>query len=358
MKEYVALRVREVHRLTDTSVTIAFDVPAEHRAAFAFQAGQFLNVRTQIDGEEVRRSYSICASPSENMLRIAVKQVPDGKFSTYANQVLQAGDTVEVMPPQGKFTIMCEDGHTHQYVFFAAGSGITPVIALMRYILETESRSQVILFYGNQALDTIMFREELEAMKNTFLGRLSIHHVLSRERQSSDLFNGRIDADKCDAYSRVFFSVPDVRKFMICGPEGMIRALRDWLGQQGVERERIGFELFTTGVERRSRPQKKHLDIDPAAESLVTVRIDGAAMDFSLAYGGKSILDAAVANGADAPFSCKGGVCCTCKAKLVEGEVDMDMVYGLEPDEIEDGFILTCQAHPRTERLFVDFDMR
>ncbi|MDX1408006.1 MAG: 2Fe-2S iron-sulfur cluster-binding protein, partial [Saprospiraceae bacterium] len=257
-----------------------------------------------------------------------------------------------------KFTVDCDPDQAGQYVFFAAGSGITPVISLIKYILETEPDSDVLLFYGNQTMDSIMFREELEGLKNKHLGRLSVHHILSRERQSSDLFNGRIDVEKCAAYSRVFFSVGDVRKFFICGPEQMIRSLRTWLEEEGVTRERIGFELFVTGLDRTTPERKTGLQVDPSAESLVTVRIDGSSMDFKLAYGGASVLDAAVKHGADAPFSCKGGVCCTCKAMLLEGEVDMDQVYGLEPDEIEDGYILTCQSHPRTDRLLVDFDIR
>lgn len=358
MTKYHSLQIKSIRKETEEAVVLAFDVPQDLAESFIFQAGQYVNVRAIINGEEVRRSYSICAPPYQGELKVAVKHVPGGKFSTYANQVLQPGDTIEVMPPDGKFTVQCEKNHSGQYVFFAAGSGITPVVSLISHILRSESASDIILFYGNKTIESIMFRDTLEDLKNQHLGRLSVHHILSRERQASDLFNGRIDEDKCAQYAQVFFSVQHVRKFFICGPETMMIALRDWLGNAGVPRDRIAIELFTTGVQLARPRRKESPQIDPAAQSVVTVRIDGNAMDFPLSYGGQSILDAAVEAGADAPFSCKGGVCCTCKAMLLEGQVEMDVVYGLEPDEIEDGFILTCQSHPRTERILVDFDIR
>jgi ring-1,2-phenylacetyl-CoA epoxidase subunit PaaE len=221
-------------------------------------------------------------------------------------------------------------------------------------------QTHVVLFYGNRTIDSIIFREELDALKNLYLGRFELHHILSGEKQEAPLFNGRIDADKCKTFSKVFFQIPSVRRFFICGPELMIFALRDTLLELGVDEKHIAIELFTTpGDKSRSTVQLTHKAvIDPKKECHVTVRIDGDTTEFSLAYGGKSILDAAMAAGVDVPFSCKGGVCCTCKAMLLDGEVEMDVVYGLEPDEIEDGFILTCQSHPRSETVLVDYDIR
>lgn len=343
-------------------MSVLLRVPEDLKDAFDFQSGQFVNVRAMIDGEEVRRSYSICSTPLSGELRVAIKKVPGGKFSTLANDALKAGDTIEVMPPEGKFILKAEQP-SHKgnvYVFFAAGSGITPVISLIKTILQTMRDAHVVLFYGNRTIDSIIFREELEALKNVHLGRFELHHILTGEKQEAPIFNGRIDAEKCKIFSRVFFQIPSVRRFFICGPELMIFTLRDCLIELGVDESQIAIELFTTPGDKHLSPI--HLThkalIDPKKESHVTIRIDGDTTEFSLEYGGMSILDAATAAGVDVPFSCKGGVCCTCKAMLLEGEVDMEVVYGLEPDEIEDGFILTCQSHPRSETVLVDYDIR
>jgi ring-1,2-phenylacetyl-CoA epoxidase subunit PaaE len=245
-------------------------------------------------------------------------------------------------------------------VFFAAGSGITPTIALIRTILETRPQAHVILFYGNRTIDSIIFRDTLDALKNLHLGRFEIHHLLSREQQEAPLFNGRIDAEKCRTFARIFFQVPDVRRFFICGPELMTFTLRECLIALGADEKHVSVELFTTPGSKDHVPVFiEHKPVfDTQKECRVTVRLDGDTTEFSLTYGGQSILDGATRAGVDVPYSCKGGVCCTCKAMLLEGEVDMDVVYGLEPDEIEDGFILTCQSHPRSETVLVDYDIR
>ena len=359
MSKYHHLLVTDVQRLTADSVVIEFGIPEDLADTFAFRAGQYLGVRVDIDGEDVRRSYSICSEPSEGVLRIGVKHVPGGKFSTYANEVIKAGDTLQVLPPQGKFTHACDPSRPSGYVFFAAGSGITPVISLIKDILRNEPLAQVVLFFGNRTTDSIMFREEIEALKNIYLTRLSVHYILSKERQNAAFYNGRIDAEKCDIFSKVFFIPAKVGQFFICGPEEMIENVRHWLKTVGVPDDNVSFELFTTPTTKKygAPSTEKKRNYDPAHESLVTARIDGNAIEFPLSYGGLPILEAAIQAGADAPFSCKGGVCCTCKAMLMEGEVEMDVVYGLEPDEIEDGYILTCQAHPRSETILVDYDV-
>lgn len=348
-----------MRRETSQAVSVRFEIPDTLREAFHFQAGQFLNVRTVIGGEEVRRSYSLCSTPMSGEWRIAVKKEPGGKFSTYANTQLTAGDTIDVMPPEGKFVLQPHDGEG-VFVFFAAGSGITPVLSLITTILQTQPHSRVILFYGNRSVDSIIFREALDALKNTYLTKFEIHHLLTAEQQEAPLFNGRIDADKCRTFARVFFDPATVRRFFVCGPEQMIFTVRDSLLTLGVDDKRISYELFTTpGNVEHTRVHLEHKAlVDPAKTCIVTVRLDGDTTEFPLAYGGQSILDAASAMGIDVPYSCKGGVCCTCKAMLLEGEVDMDVVYGLEPDEVEDGFILTCQSHPRSETVLVDYDIR
>ena len=359
MSKYHELRVIDVHRETPDSVVVDFEVPAELKADFKFVPGQHIGIKTEIDGNDVRRSYSICSLPEDGLLKIGIKHVENGLFSTFANTELMTGDVLEVLPPQGNFINRSANGKASQYVFFAAGSGITPIISLVRSILLNEAHSEVILFYGNRTSESIMFREEIEGLKNLYTTRFSVHHVLSREDQGNELYNGHIDPAKCDAWSKVVFDPAEVTSFFICGPEEMIISVRDWLEQRDVPADRVRFELFTTPTQNAIKPQaaKSEAKIDPNVESQITVIVDGAVTSFALPFGGQSILDAAMDAGADVPFSCKGGVCCTCKARLVEGEAEMDVVYGLEPDEIEAGYILTCQSHPRTEVCKVDYDV-
>ena len=356
--KYQELRVLDVHHETLDSVVIELEKPVND-PKWDFKAGQYVGVRVQLNGNDIRRSYSICAAPSDNALRIGIKKVPGGLFSTFAKDQLTAGSVLEVLPPQGKFTHVLDSGRSGKYVFFAAGSGITPVLSLMKDILENESNSEILLFYGNRTSDGIMFREELAGLKNKYFNRFSVHHILSRERQASPYSNGRIDKEKCDVFSRIFFIPADVTKFFLCGPEEMIEEVGDWLKENGIGEELIAFELFTTPGSRKFKRSEEVVrrSFDPQKESHIIVRIDGDTTEFNLAYGDGSILDAAIQAGADAPFSCKGGVCSTCKAMLMEGEVEMDVNYGLEPDEVGDGYVLTCQSHPRTESILLDYDV-
>ncbi|MCB9353091.1 MAG: phenylacetate-CoA oxygenase/reductase subunit PaaK [Lewinellaceae bacterium] len=355
--KYFPLRIRELHRETADTVSISFEVPAELREPFRFIQGQHLNIRTEIDGEEVRRSYSICTGTHEQDLRVAVKKVDAGLFSTFANEILQAGDTLDVMPPQGHFYTELDPGHRNLYVAFAAGSGITPVMSILKTTLVQEPQSRFILFYGNRGFDHIIFREQLEALKNLYPDRLAVHHVLSRESLGSDLFAGRMDADKCRSYGRLLFRAADVDAYFICGPEEMTFEMKRTLEEMSVDPKKIHFELFTTaGMQKRTTAPRMATDPKNILDASVTVIQDGMQIDFQLTSDGSSLLDAAMRAGADLPFSCKGGVCSTCKAKILEGEVDMEVNYGLEPEEVEAGFILTCQSHPRTKRLVVSFD--
>ncbi len=359
MAQFHTLTVSDIQRETTDCVSVAFEVPNAAHDQFAFQAGQYLTLRTTLDGEEVRRSYSICSAPQEDELRVAIKKVESGRFSTFANEVLQVGDTLESMSPMGNFVLPQKARNTHQYVAFAAGSGITPVISIIKSTLAAENDSHFTLFYGNRGVDSIIFRDELDALKNLYLGRLSIHHVFSQERLDAPLFNGRIDAEKCPQLLANLLQAENIAEWFICGPEPMIFAVKETLEQVGVPAEKVHFELFTSPVGSLAKSEeKKEQTFDPSLESQVTIQLDGTAFDFNLAYSGDNVLDAALKQGADLPFACKGGVCSTCRAKLVEGEVDMDANFALEPDELAANFILTCQSHPRTPKIVVDFDQQ
>ena len=349
------LQVKDIHRETEDSVVLSFNVPSELQEDFSFVPGQYLTLETAIQGEDVRRSYSLCSAPFENEWKVAVKRVENGKFSTYANQQMNSGDEIKVMAPTGNFKLETRADNKNHYVAFAAGSGITPILSMIKTVLKEEPNSTFTLFYGNRNLDTIIFREELEALKNRYVKRLSVHHILSKEKLGSPLFFGRIDAEKCKKFGSVFFNPSEVHSFYLCGPSQMIFAVKDQLADLGVDASKIHFELFTTS-DIKVEKKKVEASFNPETESKVTIILDQESFDMPLAYGGTSILDAALAAGADLPYACKGGVCSTCKAKITEGEVIMDINYALEPDEVEQGFVLTCQSHPRTSTVTVDFD--
>jgi ring-1,2-phenylacetyl-CoA epoxidase subunit PaaE len=355
---FESIRVKSVRKETNDCVSIVLDIPAALQAQYAFQQGQYLTIKTTINGEEVRRSYSLCSSPLDKEWRVAIKKVDGGVFSTYANEVLKAGDTLDVMPPMGKFFTPIQSEQAKQYVCFAAGSGITPILSIIKTVLVAEPLSQVILVYGNRSKASIIFKEQLEALKNKYMERFSLIHVLSREKMDAPIQSGRITADKCAALSSTLIKLDQADAFFICGPEEMTLAVRDYLKAQSVDSKKIHVELFTSAGARAKQHQAPKEQADNAPASKIIVKLDGRSFDFKLPFEGESILDAALKQGADLPFACKGGVCCTCKAKLIEGEVDMDVNYGLEPEEIEQGFILTCQSHPRTEQVVVDYDYR
>jgi ring-1,2-phenylacetyl-CoA epoxidase subunit PaaE len=342
-------------------VSIAFTIPPKWQSVFGFHQGQNLTIRTMIGGTEARRSYSICSSPLDKELRIAVKKVPGGLFSTFANEQLQPGQALEVLPPSGKFYTELIPGNRKRYLAFVAGSGITPVLSLIKTTLAIEPGSHFTLVYGNRHRPSIIFREELEALKNRYLTRLSLHHILSREELDIPLYQGRIDAQKCEELASRLIDLSSMDEIFLCGPGEMIFSLRDWLEKKGIEKKKIHFELFhplDSGVTTMPRQEKTILTGDADRVSQVTVRLDGINHNFSLSYDGESVLEAALFEGADLPFACKGGVCCTCRARLVEGQVEMDLNYALEADELAAGFILTCQSHPRSKKVIIDFDSK
>ncbi len=352
------LKVKEVKQETPDCVSIAFTVPENLKADFLFEPGQNITIKKEIDGEEIRRSYSICTAPFENELRVAVKKVEGGKFSSFANNILQAGDELDILPPTGKFNTALHKSNAKKYLAIAAGSGITPVISIIKTTLQTETGSSFTLVFGNRGLSTIIFFEELEGLKNKYLNRFNFINILSREKTDAPINSGRIDPDKLNHLGKLIdYSKTD--EFFICGPEEMIFCVKDHLEQLGIDKKKIHFELFTTPGQKQSTVKSQQtMNTDTGPTSNITVKLDGRSFDFNLGFNGENILDAALKQGADLPFACKGGVCCTCKAKLLEGEVEMEVNWGLEQEEVEQGFILTCQSHPKTENVVVDFDIK
>ena len=352
--KFHTLSISDIRKETEDTVSIAFDVPSELENDYAFLAGQYLTLKTTINGEDVRRSYSLCSAPHEGEWRVAVKQVENGIFSTYANTTLSEGAFLDVMTPTGNFCLHPTKEANKSYALFAAGSGITPILSIAKTILFEEPNSDVTLFYGNKNFNSINFREELEALKNTHMNTLRIIHVLSRESLGNKIQKGRIDKEKCTELYKAFLANNTIDGVYICGPEEMILGIKDSLVENGVDGKSIHFELFTTPGVKKTEEKISTNDADIASN--VTIILDGDVIDLSMTSSGESILDVAQKAGADLPFACKGGVCCTCKAKIIEGSARMDVNYSLEKDEVEAGYILTCQAHPTSEKLIVSFD--
>lgn len=349
------LTVSDVRHETDDCVSIRFAVPEALREAFRFQHGQYLTLRTTIDGEEVRRSYSICAGVPDAELRVAVKSVPGGRFSTWANQALKPGDVIEVMQPAGRFTTPIEPEAAKTYVLFAAGSGITPIISIARTVLALEPQSTVTLFYGNRKGSAIIFREEVEDLKNRFMQRFRVFHVLSRDVQQVDLLRGRLDRAKVETLLDALVQVDTVDHFFVCGPEGMTEDVRGALADRGVAPEKVHFELFGVPGQGKAANRNDEPARITGETSTVTVTLDGLATRFPMDRG-LTVLDAGREAGLDLPYACKGGVCATCRCKVVEGEVEMEVNYGLEPSEVAAGYVLSCQSRPKTDTVVVDFD--
>lgn len=348
------LTIAEVRRETADAVSIAFAVPAHLAADYSFEPGQYLTLRTILDGEELRRSYSICTAPDSGELRIAVKRVDSGAFSSWANDELKAGDRIDVMTPTGRFGLAATPGDGRVHVAFAAGSGITPVLSILRGVMACEPDSRFFLFYGNRSTSDVLFLEELEELKDRHLGRLSIFHVLSREEQDIPVLHGRLDGDKVRLLLSTLVPAAAIDHAFVCGPVGMIDDIASTLEDLGLDADCIHVERFVSALGGRPRPPKAVAPDAPPAH-IAAVIVDGKRRDVPVAEG-ETIIDAAVRAGLDMPFACKGGMCCTCRAKLVEGSAEMMVNYSLEPRELQAGYILTCQARPTSERVVVDYD--
>jgi len=361
--DFYPLTIADVRPETETAICVTLELPEELRDRFRFIQGQFLTLRTTIDGEEVRRSYSICSGVNDPNMRIGIKRVRGGRFSNYANDNFKRGDRIEVMPPQGSFHTQLNPANEKRYMCLAVGSGITPILSIIKSILSVEPKSQVSLTYGNRRTSSMMFRDELSFIKNRYMDRFQWINIMSEEDQGSDLFNGIIDNRK--GYQLAKHRLIDIRNTddaFICGPEAMMSEVSRGFRIEGLQESQIHYELFANSSEdARAMLEKKQQRIAEFGEqksSRVKVIVDGRGVDFELAAVGQNILDAGLHNGLELPYACKAGVCSTCKAKLVKGRVDMDITHGLEPVEIDNGYILTCQAHPLSDEVVVDFDQR
>jgi ring-1,2-phenylacetyl-CoA epoxidase subunit PaaE len=356
MSRFYPLKVKAIERTTPDCSVVTLAVGEEEQAAFQFKQGQYLTFKAEVNGEELRRSYSLCSSPLDGEWKVAIKRIEDGRFSTYANEVLKAGDTLEVMPPQGRFYVEANPQEAKEYVAFAAGSGITPIASIIKTHLQLEPQSSFKLFYINQSVSSIILREELEGLKNRFMDRFEIFHFLTRESRATPLFNGRIDQEKLDILFKTLIDQEAVSDYFLCGPNAMIFLIKDYLEARGIDKKSIHFELFNTDGLVPTPRKRKTKQAGTSGLCKVTIREGGKDFEFRTAKGENNILDAALERNADVPFACKGGVCCTCRAKLVSGEVDILLNYGLEDEEIEAGYILTCQAIPTSDEVVVDFD--
>jgi ring-1,2-phenylacetyl-CoA epoxidase subunit PaaE len=355
MSKFHALPIARVERETRDAVAITFAVPEALANLFRYEQGQHLTLRADIGGQDVRRSYSICSAVQDGTLRIAVKKNPGGVFSSWANETLKAGDLVEVMPPLGHFNVPLDAAQSRHYLGFAAGSGITPLLSIVKTTLAAEPRSRFTLVYGNRASSTVMFREELAALKDQYLGRFNLVHVLSREAQDIELLHGRIDRAKADALLAHWVPLADIDAVFVCGPEGMMDAVVGALAARGVPGAKIRIERFAASI-----PKHVHVpspELAPGhAQCEVTVTLDGAVRSFAVEKGKESLLEAGLRSGIELPYSCKGGVCSTCRCRVTEGEVDMDVNFALEDYEVARGFVLACQSYPVTDRVSVTYD--
>lgn len=357
MARFHPLTVTDIRRETRDAVVVTLRPSDEDRAVFDFTQGQYLTFRRRFEDEELRRSYSICAGKDEGVLKVGIKRVDGGCFSTWVNENLKVGDTLEAMPPMGAFFTALEPDVGKHYLGFAGGSGITPVLSIVKTVLSREPRSRFTLVYANRQISSIMFREELEDLKNLYLGRLSVLHVLESEAQDIDLFTGRVDAEKCAVLFKGWIDIASVATAFICGPEPMMLAIAAALREHGLRDEQIKFELFASSQPGRARRKVEQANgADHGAACEATVTLDGATRVFKFPKQGQSLLDAALENAMDAPYACKAGVCSTCRAKVLEGEVEMETNHALEDYEVRQGYVLTCQCYPLTDRIVVSYD--
>jgi ring-1,2-phenylacetyl-CoA epoxidase subunit PaaE len=348
------LAVNDLRRETADAVSMSFAIPKELENDYSFSPGQYLTLRTTMDGEEVRRSYSICSGPDDGELRIAVKKVDGGAFSNWAAEELKTGDELDVMTPTGRFGVTPAPEAARLYVGFAAGSGITPVLSIIKGVLAREPNSRFFLFYGNRSTSSMLFLEELEELKDRFMQRLSLFHVISGEEQDIPILHGRLDGEKVRVLLRSLVPAESVDHAFICGPSGMSEEIEATCREIGIAEDKIHVERFVSEFGGKPRPKRI---VSPGAppKAFASLIIDGKRREVPVAEG-EAILDAALRAGMDLPFACKGGMCSTCRAKLVEGRAEMEVNYSLEPWELKAGFILTCQARPCSERVVVDYD--
>lgn len=357
MAEFHNLVVEDIYKETEDTSVITFAIPDLLKETFAFRHGQHLTLKADINGEDVRRSYSLCSSPLEDKWQVAVKQIPGGKFSTFINESLQSGDKIEVMAPSGTFGVETNSEFSKNYLFFAAGSGITPVLSMIKAHLKAEPNSTCKLFYVNKTAKSIIFKEELEQLRNTYFGRLEIYYFLTKEKRDIELFNGRFDDEKMQILTKTFIDIPDTSEVFLCGPEQMVKFVSDYLVNAGLPKELVHFELFVTGLSEEDIKRAERLAQQNVEGTEVVIVDGGKEFLFTMTKEYDNILDAALGAGADLPFACKGGVCSTCKCEVKEGSVEMKINYALDDKEVSQNLVLSCQAVPTTEKVVVDFDV-
>jgi len=355
MSKFYPLCVAKIKNETRDTIAVTFDIPPELADSFAYLQGQHLTLRTMIDNEDVRRSYSICSAVQDNALRVAIKRTPGGLFSSWANDTLKPGMTLDVMPPMGHFNVPLDAASARRYVAFAAGSGITPILSIIKTTLLAEPHSSFTLFYGNRASSSVIFKDELTDLKDVYMERLTLAYVMSREQQDIELFNGRITKQKCEQFIKHWIRIEDIDVAFICGPEDMMHGVSAALQEAGMPKEHIKVELFAASIPKHQH-KPRLFDAGATHETEVTVIMDGNATSFTMDKDKESILDAGLRAGIDMRYSCKGGVCSTCRCKLLDGKVDMDANYALEDYEVARGFVLSCQSFPVTDKVVIDFD--
>ncbi|MBN4070324.1 phenylacetate-CoA oxygenase/reductase subunit PaaK [Olleya sp. AH-315-F22] len=356
MADFHQIKVAEVYKETKDTVVLEFNIPEQLQDAFAFKQGQHLTLRKLINDEDVRRPYSLCSSPVENRWKVAVKQISGGVFSTFANTELKSGDSLEIMEPTGNFYVDIDAKTPKNYIAFVAGSGITPLLSIIKTHLELEPQSTFKLFYLNQTVKSIIFKEEIEQLKNRFFGRFQVFYFLTKEQRDIPFLNGRFDREKLAVLTKTFIDIEDTDHCFICGPQEMIFLIRDELKAAGLREESIHYELFFSGNPEDNKQITEALE-QKAEGTEVTIIDGGTEFHFIMDDDSDTILDGALTAGADLPFACKGGVCSTCKCKIIEGTVEMKVNYALEESEVENSFILSCQAVPTSKKVKVDFDV-
>lgn len=357
MAEFYKLKVAEIYKETEDTAVVTFEIPSTLHSVFQFRQGQHLTLKKDINGEDLRRSYSLCSSPIDKQWTVAVKQIPGGKFSTYINETLQTGDEIEVMAPTGMFGVPVQPEKEKNYLFFAAGSGITPVLSMVKTHLAQEPHATCKLFYVNKTAKSIIFKEELEQLRNAYFGRFEIYYFLTKERRDIELFNGRFDDDKMKVLTNTFIDIPDTSEVFLCGPEHMVHYVSDYLIAAGLPKELVHYELFVTGLSEEDIKRVERLSKQNVEGTQVTIVDGGKEFTFTMSKEYDNILDAALGAGADLPFACKGGVCSTCKCEVLEGNVEMKVNYALDEKEVAQNLVLSCQSVPTTESVVVNFDV-
>ena len=356
MSVFHTVKIKDIYKEIEDCSVITFDIPSELTSDFAFRQGQHLTLKADIHGEDVRRSYSLCSSPLEQQWKVAVKLIPGGKFSTFVNEELKTGDDLEIMAPSGAFGV--ETSETPKtYIAFVAGSGITPVLSMIKTHLAAEPNAKFKLFYLNRTVKSIIFKEEIEQLRNTYFGRLEIFYFLTKEHRDIELLNGRFSSEKLKEIFTKLVNVSDVDEAFLCGPEAMIFLVKEELIAAGMPEENVHYELFVSGLSEEDIKRTERLAQQNVEGVEVTILDGGKEFHFTMTSDYDNILDAALAAGADLPFACKGGVCSTCKCQLLDGTLEMKVNYALEADEVAQNFVLSCQAVPTSDSVKVDFDV-